>query len=61
MLQLYEVVQNVFGMKVSIQEMREAMQEVDRDNSNNIDFYEYLKISEMIMKKQGIIVYFTNL
>nr|CAB3262218.1 uncharacterized protein LOC100178721 [Phallusia mammillata] len=51
--ELYEVVQDVLGIKVSIQDMREAMKEVDRDNSNNIDFFEYLKISEMIMKKQG--------
>ena len=36
-----------------MREMREAMVEVDRDKSNNIDFYEYLKIVEMIIKKKG--------
>jgi len=36
-----------------VSEMKEALAEVDRDRSNNVDFYEYLKIAEMIIKKQG--------
>ena len=52
-LQLYEVITDVCGIKVTVSEMKEAMAEVDRDRSNNVDFYEYLKIAEMIIKKQG--------
>ncbi|CAK8677919.1 unnamed protein product [Clavelina lepadiformis] len=51
--ELYEVITEVLGLNISVQEMKEAMHEVDRDKSNNIDFYEYLKIAEMIFKKQG--------
>ena len=47
------MVQDVCRINVTPQQMREAMQEVDRDKSNNIDFYEYLKVSEMLMLKQG--------
>uniref|UniRef100_F6R0E7 EF-hand domain-containing protein n=1 Tax=Ciona intestinalis TaxID=7719 RepID=F6R0E7_CIOIN len=53
-LDLPELYEAVGGHgKVTVNEIREAMREVDRDQSNNIDFYEYLKISEMIFKNQG--------
>ena len=34
-------------------DVRDAMDEVDSDKSGNVDFYEFLKVGEMIMKKQG--------
>jgi len=38
---------------VSEKNVREALKEIDSEDCDCIDFYEFLKIGEMIMKKQG--------
>ena len=34
------------------------MNEVDNDNSETIDFYEYIRVSEMLLQKSGSNYYF---
>ena len=37
-------------------DVRSALEEVDLDCSGTVDFYEFIKVGEMIMKKQGEII-----
>ena len=37
-------------------DIRSALEEVDLDCSGTVDFYEFIKVGEMIMKKQGEII-----
>ncbi|KAH3806071.1 hypothetical protein DPMN_134385 [Dreissena polymorpha] len=41
------------GFQFNVHELQEAMEEVDRDGNNSLDFFEYMLIIDGIYRRNG--------